>query len=173
MKKAALALALFPFLLSAANAAVEGETSTINFTGKIVESTCTLDEASKGQHVDLGTVSANAFSAENTTNEGTHFSIGLADCSTDTYYKAKIKYHGDTVVGKNQVLSVTGGATNIGLQILYRDTPLELDGTESTSTIPLNDGPNRIWFLARYISLDNVVGVGDANANVNFTVSYE
>lgn len=172
MKKAALALALFPFLLSAANAAVEGETSTINFTGKIVESTCTLDTGSKNQDIGLGTIASNTFVNADTTSLETKFKIELKDCSA-AYENAKITFRGDTMPGNSTRLNVTGGATNLGIEILENDTPLDLDGSTSSDAKTLGSGTNTFNFAARYISTGSVVEPGDANANVNFTVEYQ
>lgn len=173
MKKLALALTVFPFLLSTANAEiVEGETSTIHFTGKIVESTCTLNTGSKGQDIGLGTIASNTFLTPGTTSLETKFTIELEDCST-AYENAKIKFRGDTMPGNSTRLNVNGGATNVGIEILENNAPLDLDGSSSSGDKVLGSGTNIFNFAARYVSTGSVVGVGEANANVNFTVEYE
>lgn len=172
MKKIALTLGITTLLCSSVYASVEGETSTIEFTGKIVESTCSLETGSQGQNVELGTISANTFAAANAFSLEKDFTIELNDCSTSAYSNAKITFRGDTINGNTQ-LNVTGGATNIGLQILENGTPLALDGTSSSAQKTLTNGTNVFDFTTRYISLDNTVGVGDAKANVQFTVEYE
>ncbi|MEP9266185.1 fimbrial protein [Enterobacter asburiae] len=170
MKQLYLGIAITSVLLSPAYAVVEGETSTIHFTGKIVESTCSLNNP-EGQHIDLGTISASTFHQANITSQEKEFSIQLDDCDPTTYTNARITFQGDTVNGNTQ-LNVTGGATNLGLQILEGSTPLALDGSSSSASKTLGPGTNTFDFKTRYISLDNTVGAGDANANVKFTVEY-
>ncbi|KGB01126.1 fimbrial family protein [Enterobacteriaceae bacterium ATCC 29904] len=157
--------------LPVSHAAVEGERSTLQFTGKIVESTCSLDTSSDKQRIDLGTVSANVFKGANSHSEQQAFTIELNDCSTSAYSNATLTFRGDTI-NSNTELNVTGGATNLGLQILENGTPLAMDGSSSTADKTLVNGTNIFDLTTRYIALDNTVGVGAANASVNFMVEY-
>ncbi|EPS0499543.1 fimbrial protein [Escherichia coli] len=157
--------------LPVSHAAVEGERSTLSFTGKIVESTCSLDTSSDKQNIDLGTISANVFNGSNTFSEQQAFTIQLNDCSTSAYSNATLTFRGDTI-NSNTELNVTGGATNLGLQILENGTPLAMDGSSSTADKALVNGTNIFDLTTRYIALDNTVGVGAANASVNFMVEY-
>ncbi len=63
-------------VISAANAA----DGTINFTGEIIDSACTVSTTSADQTVVLGTVSNKAFSAAGDTAAATAFQIDLTDC---------------------------------------------------------------------------------------------
>lgn len=173
MKKSITAFGITSLFFSSAYAAIEGETSTITFEGKIVEVTCSVDNSSDGILVDLGTIAANSFSAENDTSLGQDFAIQLKDCSPGAYQQAKVTFRGETARSSSTELKVTGGATNLGLQILEAGTPVAIDGSGSSDPKTLAPGTNIFDFTARYIALDSVVDAGDANSTVNFTVEYQ
>lgn len=95
MKLLAITVPAF-FMASSALAAVEGETSTINFTGNIVEETCSLSEGAKGQTVALGDVAVNTFNGTGTTTVARPFTISLENCAPATYTNASITFTGQT-----------------------------------------------------------------------------
>ncbi|MBJ9260673.1 type 1 fimbrial protein [Citrobacter amalonaticus] len=163
------------FITSSAMAAVEGETSTINFTGNVVEDTCSLSGASKNQTVDLGDVSVNSFSGAGTTTVSKPFSITLDGCSTGTYSNASITFNGETETSSATTLVTDNiGTTNVGIQILQNDTPLSLDGSAASDAQTLADGDgNEMKFAARYVAVNADVAAGTANGTANFTVNYQ
>lgn len=161
------------FMVSSA-LAVEGETSTVNFTGNIVQDTCSLNEGSKGQTVPLGDVSVNAFSGTGTSTQGTAFSIVLDGCDPALASTAAITFQGETVGSDSTALTSSQiDTTNVGIQILQAGAPLMLDGSAASTPQTLNEGSNSMDFTARYIAIADSVAAGEANGTANFTVSYE
>ncbi|HCO1253921.1 TPA: fimbrial protein [Escherichia coli] len=173
--KLKLIAAAIPALFMASSAfAVEGETSTVQFNGNIVEDTCTLANASKGQTVQLGDVSVNAFSGTGSTTQGTPFTIGLEGCNPEIATTAAISFAGETVGSGATALSTSDvGTTNVGIQILQAGTPLVLDGSATSVPQSLDSGTNSLNFTARYVAVADDVAAGQANGTANFTVSYE
>lgn len=174
MKLKALVMAI-PALLAISSSAfaadgVQGETSTITFTGTIVASTCALDTTAQNKQVELGDYSTNAFAAAGATVAAKDFTIDLTGCDENSG-AATIAFSGNTA--NDTTLSTTGGAKGVGIQILQDGAPLKLDGTTVSKPISLVSGVNPLPFSARYISLDDKVEAGGANATANFTVFYQ
>lgn len=172
--KVKLISALVPavLMMSSSAFAAEGETSTVVFNGEIVESTCALVAGSKGQTVELGSVYANAFTATGGTSLPKAFTINLIDCDVKSATTATVTFSGDTTA-LDTALNVTGGAKDVGLQILQNGTPLTLDGSTPSVAQTLVDGENALEFSARYVALQNTVTAGKANAVANFTMNYQ
>ena len=171
--KVKLISALVPavLMMSSSAFAAEGETSTVVFNGEIVESTCALVAGSKDQVVELGSVYANAFTATGGTSLPKAFTINLIDCDVKSATTATVTFSGDTALAT--ALNVTGGAKDVGLQILQNGTPLTLDGSTASVAQTLVDGENALEFSARYVALQNTVTAGKADAVANFTMNYQ
>jgi major type 1 subunit fimbrin (pilin) len=162
-----------PALLMAGSAfAIEGERSTVNFTGNIVKSTCALVPGSANQSVQLGDVAANVFTGANSTSTETDFTIDLQDCDTSSATNASLTFNGETV-NDTTLKTSAGDKTNVGIQILQNGAPLVLNGSTASDPYELKTGNINIPFSARYIALNDDIGVGEANATVNFTLNYE
>lgn len=169
-----IAAAIPAFFMSSSAFAAEGETSTVQFNGNIVEDTCTLTDASKDQVVQLGDVSVSAFSGTGTTTQGTPFTIGLEGCNPTTATTAAISFAGETVGSGATALSTSNvSTTNVGIQILQAGTPLVLDGSATSVPQSLDAGTNSLDFTARYVAISDDVAAGPANGTANFTVNYE
>lgn len=172
MRRETIAILSSLFFISTAGAApIEGDTSTVNFTGKITEATCALSTYSDNQSVDLGSVAANIFKEAGDTSKAKDFAIHVTDCDTNIAVNASVLFSGETAT--QTALNVTGGATNIGIEILQDGTPLALDGTSPSTAQPLEDGDNALTFAARYVALSDGVTSGDANATAFFTLYYD
>lgn len=121
---------------------IEGDTSTINFTGIITEPTCALSPSSDDQSVDLGSVAANIFKSAGDASKAKDFSIAVTDCDTNIAANASVIFSGET--SSPTALTVNGGATNVGIEILQDGTPLVLDGATASASQILNDGNNEL-----------------------------
>lgn len=165
--------ALIPAMFIASSAyAVEGETSTVSFTGNITEASCALSMDSRNKAVDLGSVTSSAFVAgTGTTTGGKGFSINLTDCAPSVS-TATVTFSGDTV-NDTALKTSEGDTTNVGIQILQDGAPLKLDGSQASTAQALSEGNNPLNFTARYISLTDTVEAGEANASASFTLNYE
>lgn len=175
MKNKLLAVAIPAiFMTASAFAEIEGETSTIQFTGNITQATCSLDGESKGQSVQMGEVASNTFGGAGGVSNTKDFSIKLTGCDLDVATQASITFTGDTVNNDTTTLATSAlDTTNVGIQILQNGVPLALDGSAASSAEELNADETDLKFAARYVALADDVSAGEANATASFTVNYE
>lgn len=177
MKAKLFSVVAIPALVMAsasAFAAVEGETSTIQFKGAIKENTCTLDQGSMNQVINLNTVETSVFqNGQGSASQPTNFTIALKDCDSS---KASVFFSGDPVEGNDEALKVTGGAKGVGIQIVEGANVLKVDGSAPSSIKEVNATDATEWlFGARYVALGSASAIeaGEANATAQFTVNYE
>lgn len=157
-------------LCSASSFAQDG---TVNFTGEIIDSACTVDIGSNNTMVvDLGKVAKTAFTGVGSTASATKFTLVLKDCPA-TVSSAKVKFDGTGYANDNTVLALTPGATTAtGVAIQLSDAANVLPLATSSASYPLSStGVNNLDFFARYIAKGTVVA-GLANSTANFTVNY-
>jgi type 1 fimbria pilin len=175
MKLKLIALAIPALFVASSALAVEGESSTVNFTGSIVETSCSLNTGSKGQTVPLGDVATTAFTGTGTSSQEKPFSITLDGCkATETPSTVTVTFSGNTVSGKADALTTSAAdTTNVGVQILQAGEPLTLDGSATSTAQELVEGSNNLQFTARYVALADTVSAGEANATANFTLNYQ
>lgn len=175
-KVSTLAVATLLALSGSVMADVEGERSTIQFTGTIENDTCVLESSASAQlDVDMGKITTNTFNNTLTSSERP-FSITLSGCNPDTFSGMYVLFNGALHNGQDDVVTVGGDspAENVGLQILQDGAPLKLDGSTGTAVHTITEGINTLNFTARY-KADSLGGVngGEANALVNFTMMYQ
>lgn len=158
-------------LISSAAFAADG---TINFTGNVTDTACTVDTASANQTVKLGTVAVSSFAAAGATAAPTRFSINLTNCPA-TAKTANIRFDGPVASGNSSILSLSSGQTagNLGVGLYQQDSTTLIPIGSSTPSVTLTTtGTNTLTFIAKYYAISTPVGVGTANATATFTVSY-
>ncbi|CAN7641362.1 fimbrial protein [Variovorax paradoxus] len=178
VKFAALAVA---GVLSQAAFAADG---TINFTGEIVDTPCSISPNSQNLTVPLGKVTRNAFGGTaGTAVIGTkatpaRFTIDLLGCGA-TAKGATVTFSGTADLddatnlrlanaGQVGVGSASGVAIELGDSA---GTKIAL-GSPSADYI-LGLGDNSLKFQAAYVATKTAVTVGPANAVAQFTVAYK
>lgn len=145
---------------------------TINFTGKITDTACTVSSDSITTPVALGTVSSKAFSGSGTTAAATKFTINIASCP-DTVTSASVRFDGTPNTANNKVLAVTGGATNVGIGIYEADSSTLIPLQNNSKAQALVTGTNQLSYIAKYYAVADGVTAGDANATATFTITYQ
>lgn len=172
MKKIALITAtLAAASISNLSTAADG---TVNFTGTIRDTACTVDTASANQTVNLGTVAATSFGSSGATASSSRFTINLTGCPA-AVTSANIRFDGPLASGNSNLLALSSGqtATNVGVGIYQQDsTTLIPVGTASAPVTLSSTGTNALNFIAKYVSTASTVGAGSANAVATFTVAY-
>ncbi|MGV2287767.1 fimbrial protein [Trinickia sp. YCB016] len=166
-----LAIAGFTSLSLQSAHADGNDTGTINFTGKVLASTCTLD--SKSLEVPMGTVSADSYATAGTTGRSVPFHIDLSNCNAALNGVA-VELTGTADADKSQLLSVNGGpdsAKGIAIELLdQKDKSVPINST--ADEYALNEGANALDFKARYVSTADTVTPGDANGTAQFFLKY-
>lgn len=151
---------------------------TVHFKGDVVNAACAVDAGSDGQTVPMGQVRTAKLAQAGSTSSSVGFNIQLNDCDTTISTKAAVAFSGVAIDSANPtVLSLqgaaSGGATNVGVQILDNaGAPLTLDGATFSTPTTLNDGKNLLSFQARYFAT-GAATAGAANADATFKVQYQ
>ena len=171
----------------AAPKAVTVNGGSVHFTGAIVDAACAVDTGSDGQTVKLGQYRAANLAKAGATSAQVPFTIKLTDCNLGgsntaaAYSKVSVTFSGATAEGNNKALAVKaahGGASNpaaknVGIEIFQKDTALALDGTVPAAADHLMTGDNELNFSAAYVATADKATAGEADADVNFMLTYE
>lgn len=174
MKKNIIAVAVAAAaIFSAANALAND--GTVNFTGEILETACTVDLGTGSAiSVDLGKVVKTAFTGVNGDAVARKtFTIKLKDCPAELQ-TAAVRFDGQAYNGDSSVLQLAaGGAQGVAIQLFdASDRKLALR-TDSLS-YALQPAPvvNELEFSAGYVQKEAVVTPGVADATATFAVIY-
>lgn len=147
---------------------------TINFTGTIRDTACTVDTASANQTVNLGTVAATSFGSSGSTASSARFTINLTGCPA-AVTSASIHFDGPLASGNSNLLALSSGqtATNVGVGIYQEDSSTLIPIGQASAPVTLSTtATNALNFIAKYVSTASTVGAGSANAVASFTVAY-
>ncbi|ECZ0012481.1 fimbrial protein [Salmonella enterica subsp. enterica] len=173
-----MAAAVLSYLSVSSAVAYDG---TINFTGKVVDQTCTVSTASKNLTVTLPTVSKTALSTAAKTAALTPFAIELTGCNTGAEVGAKkVKAYFEpnaTTDFTTGNLTSSGSAKNVQVQLLNFDgtTPVRLGMdvvAQNVTATPVDTANVKLRYNAQYFAT-GVATAGNVAATVNFTVAYE
>jgi type 1 fimbria pilin len=151
---------------------------TMKFSGKLRESTCVLDAESKNMTVPLGNVQRSALKTAGSFSQEVPFTLKFTGCSEST--RILSRFMGTASVVDSDVFALDnigqpGTAKNIGLQILNRKgsvcppAPTNSGGCYFPVDTP---GDTSFPFTARYKALGDNVEPGEANVNIEYSVSY-
>ncbi|HHQ6572970.1 TPA: fimbrial protein [Serratia fonticola] len=146
---------------------------TLQFTGKVVDASCTLASSSTEKAVDMGQVSTTLLKVVGDTSNTTAVDITLEDCDTSISNEVQVVFSGTSSAGDPSVLALSGdanSATNVGIK-LYNSDNTEVKLEEATPTATLTDGENTLNFTAKYYALGKSTA-GEANATATFTMIY-
>lgn len=180
MKKYLLAASAAVSLCSAPLLDVDG---TVNFTGKILASGCTLSSSgSQTQAVALPEISKNAFVAADSTASEKPFTLTFTGCPSNQQAKITMK-SANIVSGKPTVLANTAasGATNVGIIVENTGSGGTTGGSKvefnkfadaGSFTIGTSETGFSANYIARYYALTATPGVGAVAATVTLEVSY-
>lgn len=143
----------------------------IDFSIKTVA--CSITTSSV--RVPLDDVLASRLTSVGTTIKPSSFNVGL-NCEAGARVNAKLTGTKNTDTSTNGVLQLTGAGTagvasGVGIQLLYNNTPLELN-----KNIVLNTsagGQETYPFIAQYYQTRTAVTAGSANATATLEMTYQ
>lgn len=155
---------------------------TVDFTGTIVNTPCSITALNQSLKVNLDNVPAADFTGVGTLGGSQkQFTIVLSNCTViDDPYTAKVTFSGYQADDKKSLATDAGQdtsgqpvATGVGIQISEGSskTPLAL-GVEGAA-VPITQPEMHLNYAAQYISTAATVSPGLANGHADFTVSYE
>lgn len=171
MNKKLLPIAALIISASAMNAyAVNGK---VNFTGEIIESTCTVTFGDQKKDVFIGKYPTSAFATKGDVTASKAFTINLEKCEAGDY---SLRFDGPSVAGNPNLLSVDQ-AGGVGIEILTNDEkiiPINQDANViNVATTGDASGTATFNLKARYKSFLDKVTAGTANASATFTIEYK
>lgn len=150
---------------------------TINFSGAIIQTACTVNQGSKALTIDMGKIPVSSFSSSTpmVTSLRKNFALVL-DCPEGlTSNKATVRFDGSPAAGKTDVIALSSGsgAKNIGVQLT--DEKGEVIHLNADSSVyNLVEGSNNLSFSAYYYPTSAATPTpGTANATVNFSIIYQ
>nr|WP_241391464.1 fimbrial protein [Serratia proteamaculans]ULG18709.1 fimbrial protein [Serratia proteamaculans] len=173
MKVKLLALALTTTLAGYSTMLLAAD-GTINFTGNITDTACTVDTASTNQTVNLGTVATTAFSAAGSTASPTRFTINLNTCPA-AVKSANVRFDGNTNSANSNILALNSDqtATNVGVALYEQNSSTLIPVGNPTENVTLSStNSNTLTYIAKYYSTATPVTAGTANSTATFTIAY-
>lgn len=121
-------------------------------------------------NVTLPTVSSKAFDGVGSTTGTTSFTIDL-NCSGGATLSITLDSNGK-VAGKTGVISSTGSAGGVGVQLLDgKGNPVAFGTSTSLGQAPV--GTLNVPYFARYYQTAGTVTGGNVTATANFTLTYQ
>ncbi len=146
----------------------------INFTGEIVKSACDVTSGSKNIDVQLGKWPTTALASAGQTTSPQSFKINVTNCDAGNY---TVRLDGTAVdSGANSdLLAVTGGATNVGIQVTglnNKVVPLNKALTDGYTFTSDSQG-NGVADLKAFYKATGAATEGQANAVANFSIEYK
>ncbi|MEY0232742.1 MULTISPECIES: fimbrial protein [Providencia] len=169
------------------SALAEEQTGTISFKGLIYNATCTInlnDSYSPDAEVKMGRFATSEFNGEDDEVGGTggdgKLKIELIDCpdqgTVTINLMGKAKRYDDTILELDNEGSA-GVAKNVGIRIYHEDdlaNPIVVDGSKSQDIdVSGNSSEWRGTFIAKYVSTDDTVEAGQADATLNYKITYK
>ncbi|OXI76328.1 hypothetical protein CFB44_07785 [Burkholderia sp. AU31280] len=166
-----------PFVLLALMAAF-GSTSafaadgTVNFHGKIVATTCKIDNSNI--QVPLGAIGIDQLAEAGRESRRVPFQIALSECN-EQLSGVRAQFEGLSHGEDATLLAVGTGskddAKGVGIQLMHEDGKQIGINTES-DTLQLTPGSNVLNFAANYVSTSDQTEAGEANGTASFTLNY-
>lgn len=151
---------------------------TINFTGSILDSACTVNSSSTSQTVNMGSVQRTAFTAAGDVAAATRFDIVLENCP-ETVKSASVSFDGMANAADGNILALASDQTAEGVGVAL----FEADGVTaiplSTQSLPIDldiggdVNRNVMTFVAKYKATQADVVAGTANSSSDFTIVYQ
>ncbi|MEQ1967286.1 fimbrial protein [Xenorhabdus nematophila] len=156
--------------MAAPASAVDG---TINFTGRIVNGTCSVGAGTSPLEVTLDNVLATDLSKKDATAGAKPFQIDLTKCGLIGAKTVKAKFEG---LGKDNLLAITGGAgkaSNVGIGIYNDDDDTQIPAGKFSKSMHVGLGTEgTLKFKAKYVAT-GVATAGAVQATTTFTLHYE
>ncbi|CAM1000202.1 Fimbrial protein [Rhodanobacter sp. Root179] len=180
MNKTLLSSALVAVMAAVAFApSAQATDGTINFTGAVTGSTCTvqINGAAGPATVTLPTVSTTALSASGATAGQTAFKINLSGCAgSPTATKASTFFENGPTVNAAGRLANTGTATGVDVQLVNSDNSVITAGSAAPTTgagvATITANAATLNYYARYYATAAATA-GTVASSVQFSVIYQ
>ncbi|EFA5996534.1 fimbrial protein [Escherichia coli] len=179
MRKIQFILGILAAASSSATLAYDG---TINFTGKVVDQTCSVTTGTDPLTVTLPTVSTKSLDSTGKVAGLTPFTISLEGCNTaatgaqnvNAYFEPNANT--DYTTG-NLTNTASSSASNVQIQLLNADGVKVIKlgqaaAAQNVDTVAINDANVTLRYNAQYYAT-GVATAGDVTSTVNYTIAYQ
>ncbi|EEV7644078.1 F17 fimbrial protein [Escherichia coli] len=169
-------------LAAASSSATLAHDGTINFTGKVVDQTCSVTTVADPLTVTLPTVSTKSLDSTGKVAGLTPFTISLKGCNTaatgaqhvNAYFEPNANT--DYTTG-NLTNTASSGASNVQIQLLNADGVKVIKlgqaaAAQNVDTVAINDANVTLRYNAQYYAT-GVATAGDVTSTVNYTIAYQ
>ncbi len=158
--------------LSSPASAADG---TINISGKINASTCSVNAADKNLTVQLPWVAASAFSGAGSVAGTKAFAIHLT-CTGAANVNAYFEQSANIDAVSNNLKIASGGSNASGIQVRLMNSDqqqiLLSDSSNSQKVSTAAAGPITLNYWAQYVATGPTVGAGDVTTSITYNVQY-
>lgn len=154
-----------------AHAANDANSATINFTGKVIASTCTPSWAGKNTEIDFGDVAATDFgTAVGTVAKSRDFTLSLTDCDASVK-NVKVTANGAADEDDAEAYKNSGEATGVGIELKTGSDVLKNGASHEFAVSNNNADMN---FTAQLVNTKAAAPViGDVAGTVTLNMDYE
>lgn len=175
LNKSALALGMgMAFMAGSAMAANTTDSTHVYFDGTITNAPCSIPNASRDQHVKMGSIAAHVLK-NGGTSDAQPFHFDLTDCPVGQAVTVTFDGATDPNAGDDDTTMLSlgsGEASGAGIQILADGKPVTLG--EATSKQNLGEGDNTLTFAAQLKGDSaSTVAPGDFSAVSDVTFTYQ
>ncbi|HEY3987419.1 fimbrial protein [Cedecea sp.] len=172
MKKTGVAAFIGSALLVAAMGAQAQDAVTVNVTGQVVDSTCTLDQKADGVAIDLGQAAVADFAGVGIPAASKDFSLDFHDCG-DSVNTITVAANGSADADDANGYASTGDAANVAVELKSGDTFMDAAGV-NTVPVTLADGAGSLPFTASMVQSNATAPtVGSVASVVTLNVDYK
>ena len=147
---------------------------TINVTGNVVTTGCTVQNEATVAEVSFGTLSPQTFTAVGTISDKKPINFVLENCPA-SLTSAKVYLMGKIHPDNKQLTALDAGAnaTGIGIALYNKDgAMIPIDSASAAFPIDAETGTANIALQAAVMSTAEVVGGGDFTARTVFAMNY-
>ena len=147
------------------------DSTHVYFDGTITNAPCSIPNASRDQHVKMGSIAAHVLK-DGGTSDAEPFHFDLKDCPTGAAVTVTFDGASDPKVTDGTLLSLgSGEASGAGIQILANGAPVKLG--VATTKQNLGEGDNTLTYAAQLKGDGATVTTGDFEAVSNVTFTYQ
>ncbi|CNL43608.1 fimbrial protein [Yersinia aldovae] len=167
-----LVLSASLFTFSTLNSANAAPTGSVEFTGSIVDTLCSIVGGGDTVNVALGMYPLDSLKTTGAQTTPKDVVLNLENCPAST---ATVTFSGTASTNPNLLaITVDGGdeATNVAVALFEENGTTTVPLNQASLTKTLVDGTNTWTFKAAYQALTAGVTAGSANATATFEIAY-
>lgn len=176
MKKTLLSSALVAIMAAAFVPTTQAATSgTINFTGRVLTDSCTINVNGSGATVVLPNVSTAAFGAAGSVAGATPFTIALTGCDINTT-KANMAFTAGSTIDSTtgNLKNTASGGSDVQIQLLDSgNSAINTSTNANAPVIAVASGSGSTSLTAQYVATAATTSAGLVTSTVGFTLTYQ